>query len=101
MARIELTFNDKEWTIEYNRASIRDFLSIEPKGNIEQLIALIRGGLKMHHADEMPSDDDIFGWVVSMGDDAKRFGEALREMVQEVLDTLKSDRKNLKWEKVA
>ena len=54
----------------------------------------------MHHADNMPSDEEVFGWVMAIGDDTKAFAEALQQMVQEVLDTFENDRKNLKWGKI-
>ena len=102
MARIELSFNDKNYVIEYNRASIREFLKHkDDKDELEQVVTLIRCGLIMHHMNDMPSSDEIFGWVLSMGGDAERFVEALREMIQDTLNVLKADRKNLKWEKVA
>lgn len=102
MARIELSFNDKNYTIEYDRASIREFLKHKDEGDeIEQIINLVKCGLAKHHKDEMPSDDDVFGWVMAMGEDVKNFAEALHGMVQDVLDTFKADTKNLKWEKVA
>ena len=104
MARkqIELSFYDKKYLIEYNRASIKTFLRFKDKetDEIEQVIMLIKCGLEMHHKDEMPEDDIIFGWVLALGDDIKEFAKALQEMVQDVLDTFKSDRKNLKWGKI-
>ena len=70
-------------------------------GAYEQIINLVKCGLTKHHKDDMPSDDDIFGWVMAMGESVKDFAEALHEMVQGVLDTFKTETKNLKWEKVA
>ena len=102
MARIELSFNDKNYTIEYDRASIREFLkSKEGKDEIEQVICLVKCGLLKHHKEDMPSEDDIFGWVMAMGENVESFADTLHEMVQGVLDTFKNDAKNLKWEKVA
>lgn len=102
MARtnIKLEFEDKTYIIEFNRSSVRDFLKIKEADPIDQAIHMIKVGLKMHHANEMPDDDQIFGWVMAMGDDMKEFGETLQTMVQEVLETFKQDRKNLKWGKV-
>ena len=101
MARIELSFYDKKFTIEYNRASVKDFLKIKNKEDqIDQAIALIKCGLQMHHAHEMPSDDEIIGWVFAMGGDLEKFASTLQEMVQGVITTLEGDRKNLKWGKV-
>lgn len=101
MARIELSFYDKNYTIEYNRASIKEFLTFKGKDDIEQAVALIKCGLIKNHKNDMPKDDEIIGWVLAMGEDIKPFAEALQEMVQDVLNSLKTDRKNLKWEKVA
>ena len=102
MARINLSFNDKDYVIEYNRASIKEFLKVKDKlDDLDQVIALIKCGLTMHHKNDMPTDDEVFGWVLAMGDEVKDFAEALREMVEEALNAIKTERKNLKWEKVA
>ena len=101
MARIELSFYDKNYVIEFNRASVKGFLQVKDKGDeLDQVVALIKSGLLMHHKDDMPSDDEVFGWVMAMGEDIKPFAETLQEMVRDVLNALESDRKNLKWEKV-
>lgn len=101
MARIELTFYDKSYIIEYNRASVKEFLMLKNKGDeIEQVVALIRCGLVMHHEKDMPTNNDILGWVLALGEDVKDFANALQGMVQDVLTTLETDRKNLKWGKV-
>ena len=98
--RIELSFYDKKYIIEYNRASVREVLKNDKGDEIDQIVALLKAGLTMHHKEELPSDDEIFGWVLALGEDTKQFAEALQEMVQDVLDTFKDDRKNLKWAKV-
>ena len=100
MGRIEISFYDKTYTIEYNRASVKSFLKHMDDDDDDKIIALIKSGLEMHHKNEMPTDDDVFGWVVAMGDDAKDFASALQDLVQEVLGTFEEDRKNLKWAKV-
>lgn len=101
MARIELSFYDKKYTIEYNRASVKEFMKINGmKDDVERSIALIKCGLIMHHENDMPSDDEIIGWVFAMGEDLKEFADVLLEMLQGVINTIKSDRKNLKWGKV-
>ena len=101
MARkIELEFYDNTYIIEYTRASVKEIFLKEGKDEIEQVVALIKGGLQLHHKDNMPTDDEIFGWVMALGEDLKPFAEALQAMVQEVLETFKTDRKNLKWRKV-
>ena len=100
MARkIELEFYDKKYTIEYNRASVKEIILNNKQDTIEQVVVLIKSGLVIHHKDNMPTDEEIFGWVVALGEDVKEFATALQEMVQEVLDTFESDRKNLKWRK--
>ena len=100
MARkIELEFYDKTYTIEYNRASVKEIILNNKQDTIEQVVVLIKSGLVIHHKDNMPTDEEIFGWVVALGEDVKEFATALQEMVQEVLDTFESDRKNLKWRK--
>ena len=101
MARIELSFYDKDYVIEFNRASVKGFLKVRNSGDeLDQVVALIKSGLLMHHEDDMPTDDLILGWVLAMGDDIKVFAEKLQSMVQEVLNSLKADRKNLKWREV-
>lgn len=98
--KIELEFYDKKYVIEYNRSSVREVLNNKSDDDLENAIILIKSGLVMHHKDELPSDEDIFAWVMALGDDISEFANALREMVQGVLDTFKEDRKNLKWGKV-
>lgn len=101
MARIELSFYDKDYIIEFNRASVKEFLKHKDDGDeIDQVVALIKSGLILHHANEMPTDDEVFGWVMALGEDMKDFAEALKGMVQDVLNALQADRKNLKWGKV-
>ena len=102
MARkqIELKFYDKTFTIEYNRSSVKDVLKHQEEDEMDKIVHLIKSGLIMHHENELPSDDEVFGWVMAMGDDIGEFANALQEMVQDVLDTFKNDRKNLKWAKV-
>lgn len=104
MARINLSFYDKEYTIEYNRAVIKDFLKnqevIENKPQIEQVVILIKYGLTMHHEKEMPSNDNILDWVLALGDSQTAFVEALRSLIQGAIASIEEDRKNLKWAKV-
>lgn len=102
MARIELSFQDKKYTIEYNRASIKEFIAVRNKGSdFDKAVALIKCGLLKHHSQEMPDDDAVLGWVMAMGEDLKDFIEALQGLIQDALNVIKADRKNLKWEKVA
>ena len=99
--RIELEFYDKKYTIEFNRTSVREVIKTQDDDNtIQQVINLVKSGLIMHHKDNMPSDDEVFGWLIGLGDGLGSFAEALRDMVQDVLEVLKNDGKNLKWGKV-
>lgn len=104
MARIELSFYDRDYTIEYNRAIVKEFLKnkskIEEKTDIEQVIILIQYGLKMHHKDEMPDEDVILDWALALGNSLKDFVEALRDLIQGAIASIEEDRKNLKWAKV-
>ena len=101
MARIELSFYDKNYVIEFNRASVKGFLKVRNGGDeLDKVVALIKSGLLMHHANDMPEDDEVYGWVLAMGEDIKPFAEKLQGMVQEVLNALTADRKNLKWREV-
>ena len=97
---INLSFRDRDFIIEYNRSSVKYVLTHQKEELIDQLIVMIKGGLLMHHEKEMPTDDEVFGWVMALGDDMKVFAETLEEMVQGVLSTFEEDRKNLKWGKV-
>ena len=102
MARkIELSFYDKKYVIEFNRNSVKYVLQHTKGDGIEQAIVLIKGGLLMHHENDMPTDDDVLGWVLALGDDIGEFAKTLQEMVADVMKTFENDRKNLKWGKVA
>ena len=109
MARIEVKFYDKDYIIEFDRESVKDFFKLkgalnkkekDPMEQTKLLIALIKCGLIKHHADDIPSDDVVFGWVMAMGKDAPKFMEALRDMVNDVITTVETDRKNFQWGKV-
>lgn len=125
--RIELTFNDKKYIIEYtNRAEVLDYfkqlslvggkmLKEEEKATksknkedinefnivdgMTTLVLLIKAGLVEHHKDEMPSDKVITSWVFAMPK-ANEFYETLMSMVQEVINSIKGETKNMKWEVV-
>lgn len=102
MARIiDLQFNDKKYSIEYNRESILKLMANRKDDDdiFDMAIQLIECGLLKNHKNEMPSRDDIVGWLLSMGDDLPKFVEALQESVSEVLEVIQSDQKskNLKW----
>lgn len=104
MARINLSFYDKDYTIEYNRAIVKKYLSnqqkLETLDPIDQVLALIEYGLEMHHKDDMPSRDVIFDWVMALGDSLAEFVEALKDLIQGAIASIEEDRKNLKWAKV-
>lgn len=98
--KIELEFYDNKYVIEYNRSSVKEVLNSKTDDELQNAIVLIKSGLIMHHKDNLPTDDEIFGWVMALGEDVGEFAKALEEMVQGVLNTFKEDRKNLKWGKV-
>ena len=95
MARkIELEFYDKKYIIEYNRKAVADVVRFKGKDDIDVVVNLIKCGLSKNHEKDMPSDDEIIGWVMALGDDLTAFAEALKELVQDVLNTFENDRKN-------
>lgn len=97
--QINLEFYDKKYIIEYNRSSVLEVVGIKEENDLDKIVGLVKAGLKMHHENDMPSNDEVKGWLIALGDNVKDFAEALQEMVQDVLETFKSDRKNLKWGK--
>lgn len=100
MARkIELEFYDKKYVIEYNRSAVLDVVGFNGENDFETIVNLIRCGLKKNHEKDMPTDEEIKGWLLALGNDLTAFADALKEMVQEVISTFESDRKNLKWRK--
>ena len=101
MARIiDLEFNDKKYSIEYNRESIVKLMSVSKNDDLmENAVSLIECGLYKHHKEDMPDRDSIIGWLLVLGDDLKDFVEALQESVEEVLKVIQNDQnsKNVKW----
>lgn len=119
MARIKLKFYDKEYIIEYkNRSQVKEYFADleaivkeadalakdknvddKQKANVslKGLVILIKAGLVEHHADDMPSDEDIDKWTTSIPN-TKAFYEKLMSMIQEVIDAIDNDTKNLNWE---
>lgn len=102
MARvIEINFNDKTYLIEYNRRAVLNFMASQTKesDDFASAVKLIKCGLLKHHEKEMPSDDEIFGWVILMGEDAKAFVSALKDSVQEVIEVIKAEKEKsgFKW----
>ena len=102
--KIKISFNDKDYIIEYNRESVMKLMEKlnEKESDMEHAIEIVYCGLLKHHKDDMPERDVIFGWVLSMGDKAEGFVQALQGCVQEVLDAVKKETEsgNLKWEVV-
>ena len=98
--KIELEFYDKKYTIEYDRMSVKKVVSFKGEDDIDNVVNLVKCGLYKNHSKDLPNDNDILGWVLALGEDVIDFAQALQEMVQDVLDTFKEDRKNLKWAKV-
>ena len=101
---IDLQFNDKTYSIEYNRESVLKFYASQQaekkeKDTMEVAIALIQCGLMKHHGDELPDRETIISWVLAMGDDLTAFVEELQKCIQEVLEVIQSEQKskNLKW----
>lgn len=108
MARIKLSFYDKDYIIEYaNRIEVKEYFSqlskIEQKedvaNGVKALVILIKAGLVEHHSNDMPSDKDIERWATSMPN-PKEFYEMLMSMIQDVVSLIEKDTKNLKWEVV-
>ena len=60
---------------------------------------LLKAGLIEHHANDMPSDEQLENWVTIMPN-ADKFYEKLMSMVQEVITVIEKDTKNLTWEVV-
>lgn len=108
MGRIKLKFYDKTYIIEYaNRLEVKQYFQEiatikekdETKKLLKELVILLKAGLVEHHANEMPSDNDILNWATSMPN-AQAFYEKLMSMVQDVISLIDKDTKNLNWEVV-
>ena len=117
MARIKLKFYDKEYIIEYkNREEVKAYFAhlkelyptlekIDVKKEPEKyvdistkaLVLLIKAGLVEHHENEMPSDDVIANWSTTIPN-ANEFYKMLMSMVQDVVNSVEQDAKNLSWE---
>lgn len=98
---IDLQFNDKTYSIEFNRESIIKLMAnrSDEDDTFEMAIKLIQCGLMKNHKNEMPDREEIVGWLLSLGDDLANFVSALQESVQAVIEVIKNDQqtKNLKW----
>ena len=84
MARIiDLQFNDKKYSIEYNREAVLKLYTLkdEQEDTMESAINLIYCGLLKHHKEEMPDREVIIGWLLSMGQDTKAFVEELQNCI--------------------
>ena len=108
MGRIKVNYHGKEYIIEYaNRIEVKNYFvelskldkTDDFENSIKSLVLLIKAGLVKNHSHEMPSDDDIANWVVSMPK-AQEFYKKLMSMVQEVVNVIENDTKNLAWEEV-
>lgn len=119
MARkIKLNFRDKTYIIEYsNRSEVLGYFSelnklsskvlkdnkevdienLDVEGSLDALKLLLKAGLVEHHKDDMPSDKDLENWVLIIPN-ATKFYETLMSMVQDVLNTINDDTKNMSWE---
>lgn len=99
---IDIEFNGKPYVIEYDRYSVLRFMEKQQgKGaqdNLSNAINLVACGLLKHHANGMPSDDEILGMLLALGDDLKPFTEELSKCLEEVITSLKGSQEgNLKW----
>ena len=118
MARIKLKFYDKEYTIEYaNRIEVKEYFAQLEKvyskdelskienvndeefyeKGMKMLVILLKAGLVEHHKNEMPSDKDLERWATSIPN-IKEFYQYLTKMLQDVIQVIEQDTKNLKWE---
>ena len=111
MARIKLKFYDKTYIIEYaNRLEVKEYFAelknlkklakgkdIDVESGISALKILVKAGLVEHHKDEMPSDQEIERWLTVLPNQ-KAFYEKLMSMIQEVVNAIESDTKNVSWE---
>ena len=72
---IDLQFNDKTYSIEYNRESIVKLMAnrVENEDTFEMAIRLIQCGLMKNHKNDMPEREVIVGWLLSLGDDLPNF----------------------------
>ncbi len=104
MARINIEFNDKKYSIEYNREAIVKMLSSNKNDDseVEQAVSLIYWGLYKHHKNEMPEREEIYSWLLSMGDQVESFVKALQSSIEDVLTAVGKEQKqgNFKWEVV-
>lgn len=98
---IDLQFNDKTYSIEYNRESIVKLMANrnDDEDTFEMAITLIQCGLMKNHKNDMPEREEIVGWLLALGDDLQDFVKALQESVQAVIEVIQADQKskNLKW----
>lgn len=106
MGRIKLKFYDKTYVIEFaNRIEVKEYFAqvskikgeSEMENSIKALVLLLKAGLVEHHKHEMPSDEELERWATSMPN-AEQFYQKLMSMVQEVINSMDNDTKNLKWE---
>lgn len=77
-----------------DKKDINDFNIVD---GMTTLVLLIKAGLVEHHKDEMPSDKVITSWVFAMPK-TNEFYETLMSMVQEVINSIKGETKNMTWE---
>lgn len=100
--QIDIEFNDKKYTIEFNRETVLRLMEKQTKNKsqdgIDTAYDFIYFGLLKNHKDEMPDKDTILGWIVAMGE-PQEFINAISECVQEVITVIESDKKqgNFKW----
>lgn len=101
--QITIPYEDKEYTLEYNRKAIQRMersgfrigdLQDKPGTSIPQLF---QGAFYMHHRSlKTEVIDDIYA---NLEDDGDELMEALGEMYQDALLTMIRPSGNIKWEK--
>ena len=101
MARIiDLQFDDKTYSIEYDRRSVYRLMSetSEDKNQLDQVIDFVYFGLLKHHKDEMPTKEEITDWLIVI-DDLQGFATELANCIQETITSIKEDKErgNVKW----
>ena len=120
--KINLTFHGKTYIIEYaNRTEVLEYFkdlkalsekvvkdnkdetvdisNLDIENGVDAFKILLKAGLIEHHKDDMPSDKEIEEWILSIPN-SQKFFEHLVSMVQDVLNTIEDNSKNISWEVV-
>lgn len=98
--KIDLEINGNTFTIEYDRASVYKYIANKEDSEtitIEDAVDLVYFGLLKNHEEEMPTKDDIFGWLLGI-EDLTAFYTEVTKSIEEVLTAIEQDKKgNVKW----